>query len=47
MSEKTIFRQVYWRDLAKLTDLPTMTVEILAYRGRNPNPQWIDAEPSE
>jgi hypothetical protein len=47
VSEKKVFSQAYWRDLAKISDLPTMTVEILAYRGQNPNPVWIDSEPSE
>jgi hypothetical protein len=45
VSEDKEFSRPYIRDYRKISDLESIKVDILCYRGISQNPQWMDVDP--
>jgi len=46
VSEETEFQQPYQRERLNVSELDTISSEIICYRGNQTHPQWVDVEPS-
>ena len=44
VSETTLFRHSLKADVSTDTNLVTAKLDVIAYRGNDPNPKWLDVE---